>query len=341
MVRDEAAAAAAFREARQGDRRALAQLLSAVERGGPAAQAVGRLVAPHVGNAYTVGVTGTPGSGKSTLVDRLVTLLRDRNLSTAVLAVDPSSHRTGGALLGDRIRMEKHAADPEVFIRSMASRGALGGLACATPEAIRLLDAVGREWILVETVGVGQTEIDVAAAADTTVLVLAPGAGDGVQAEKAGVLEIADVVAVNKADRPGADVMCGQLVDAYAGRPHCDWSVPVVPTVAASGLVAPLWEAIERHRAHQMAGDGLTSRRRQRSASEVRRLVVALLGARLDAADDAVADAARRVTAGDSDVFTEATRLIRGASTPNLARGEPRRMIVTQRLQVRDEPARR
>ena len=192
-----------FDTARNGDRAALARLLSLIERGGDDARVVGRLAAPGAGDAYTVGLTGAPGSGKSTLTSALVGHLRADGEEVAVLAVDPSSPFTGGAILGDRVRMQDHATDPGVFIRSMATRGHLGGLALATPEAIRLLDATGHRLILIETVGVGQVEVEVAGKADTTVVVVNPGWGDSVQANKAGLMEVADVFVINKADRAG------------------------------------------------------------------------------------------------------------------------------------------
>ncbi|HMF04984.1 MAG TPA: methylmalonyl Co-A mutase-associated GTPase MeaB, partial [Acidimicrobiia bacterium] len=191
--------------ARQGDRAAIAKLISLVEAGGDAAtDAVGRLYL-STGDAYTVGVTGAPGSGKSTLTDKLIGLLRASGTEVGVLAIDPSSPFTGGAILGDRVRMQDHATDEGVFIRSMATRGHLGGLSLATPQAVRVLDAAGKPWIIIETVGVGQVEVEVAGAADTTVVVVNPRWGDGVQANKAGLLEIADVLVVNKADRDGTD----------------------------------------------------------------------------------------------------------------------------------------
>ncbi|HEY2428570.1 MAG TPA: methylmalonyl Co-A mutase-associated GTPase MeaB, partial [Acidimicrobiales bacterium] len=188
----------------EGDRGSLARLISLVERGGPQARAVGRLTYPKGGRAYSVGITGAPGSGKSTLTDRLIAEARGQGGQVGVLAVDPSSPFSGGAILGDRVRMQDHAVDPGVFIRSMATRGHMGGLALAVPEAIRVLDAAGLPMVLVETVGVGQVELDVAGATDTTVVVVNPGWGDAVQANKAGLLEIADVLVINKADRPGA-----------------------------------------------------------------------------------------------------------------------------------------
>ncbi|MFP5377129.1 MAG: methylmalonyl Co-A mutase-associated GTPase MeaB, partial [Acidimicrobiia bacterium] len=196
--------AALLADAVGGSRRALARLITLVEHGGDEARAVGRLTYRRGGAAYTIGVTGAPGAGKSTLTDRLVAHARSLGRQVAVLAVDPSSPFSGGAILGDRVRMQGHAGDPGVFIRSMATRGHLGGLALATPEAVRVLDACGFPLVLVETVGVGQVEVEVAGRADTTVVVVNPGWGDAVQANKAGLLEVADVLVVNKADRPGA-----------------------------------------------------------------------------------------------------------------------------------------
>ena len=194
-----------FGAACDGDRAALARLLSLIERGGEEGREVSRLAHPRSGNGYLVGVTGAPGAGKSTLTSGVITHLREQGDEVAVLAIDPSSPFTGGAILGDRVRMQDHATDPGVFIRSMATRGHLGGLSLATPEAARLLDAIGRPWTLIETVGVGQVEVEIAGKADTTVVVVNPGWGDSVQANKAGLMEIADVFVINKADRKGVD----------------------------------------------------------------------------------------------------------------------------------------
>src|SRR3954470_4231882 len=226
-----------FGAACDGDRAALARLLSLIERGGDEAREVARLAHPRSGNAYLVGLTGAPGSGKSTLTSATIAHLRGQQTEVAVLAIDPSSPFTGGAILGDRVRMQDHATDPGVFIRSMATRGHLGGLSLATPEAARLLDAVGRPWVLIETVGVGQVEIEVAGAADTTMVVVNPGWGDAVQAAKAGLLEIADLFVVNKADRPGAseaqrDLEHVLMLSADAGE---RWTPPIVATVATDG----------------------------------------------------------------------------------------------------------
>ncbi|MDG1785079.1 MAG: methylmalonyl Co-A mutase-associated GTPase MeaB, partial [Ilumatobacter sp.] len=203
MARQRKPASELFVDALEGDRGALARLLSLIERGDDEAREVGRLAYSRSGDGYTVGLTGAPGAGKSTLTSAIIGHLRSLELEVAVLAIDPSSPFTGGAILGDRVRMQDHATDPGVFIRSMATRGHLGGLSLATPEAVRLLDAIGRHWIVVETVGVGQVEVEVAGKADTTVVVVNPGWGDSVQANKAGLMEIADIFVINKADRKG------------------------------------------------------------------------------------------------------------------------------------------
>ena len=231
-----------------------------------------RVTFPRSGRAWVVGVTGAPGVGKSTLVDRLVTHLRANRERVAVVAVDPSSPFSGGAILGDRVRMQDHAADPGVFVRSMATRGQLGGLAQATLGAVRVLDAAGWPWILVETVGTGQVEIDIASAADTTLVVLTAGWGDAVQTDKAGVLEVADVFVVNKADRPGADETVRDLELALDLSPAA-WRPPVVRASAASGEgVDGVWAAVIRHRRHLDDEGRLEIRRRARLVAEVRRL---------------------------------------------------------------------
>lgn len=262
-------------DAAGGNRRALARLISLVEHGGDAARAVGRLTYRLGGSAYAVGLTGAPGAGKSTLTDRLVGHVRSLDHEVAVLAVDPSSPFSGGAILGDRVRMQGHAGDPGVFIRSMATRGHLGGLALATPEAIRVLDACGFPLVLVETVGVGQVEVEVAAWADTTVVVVNPGWGDAVQANKAGLLEVADLLVVNKADRPGAAeaerdlrTMLDMNLDPGPWRP------PVVRVVATTGEGVPeLWDAVQAHRAFLSDSGLLAERRARRLDDEVRAIV--------------------------------------------------------------------
>ncbi len=239
---------------RAGDRTATARLISLVERGGDAARQVARLTFAHGGDAYTVGITGAPGAGKSTLTDRLIAEQRQRGEPIAVLAVDPSSPFSGGALLGDRVRMQDHTLDEGVFIRSMASRGHLGGLALATPDAIGVLAAAGMGLVLVETVGVGQVEIEVAGATDTTVVVVNPGWGDAIQANKAGLLEVADVFVVNKADRPGAEETRRDLehmLDLGLGRAPDAWRPPILAVVATTGEGVPeVWAAMAQHRRH-------------------------------------------------------------------------------------------
>ena len=255
-------------------------MLSLIERGGDGAREIGRLAAPRSGAAYTVGITGAPGSGKSTLTSAIIAQLRGRDEPVAVLAVDPSSPFTGGAILGDRVRMQDHATDPGVFIRSMATRGHLGGLSLATPEAIRLLDALGHRWILVETVGVGQVEVEVAGKADTTVVVVNPGWGDAVQANKAGLMEVADVFVINKADRAGVQEtrrdleQMLELSSETGERPDDGWRVPILPTVSTtSDGVAELWEAVLRHRDDAAASGELERRRRFRLGEELREIV--------------------------------------------------------------------
>lgn len=272
-----------FEAARTGDRAALARLLSLIERGDDDAREVGRLAHRASGSGYTVGLTGAPGSGKSTLTSALITHLRAAGLELAVLAVDPSSPFTGGAILGDRVRMQDHATDPGVFIRSMATRGHLGGLSLATPGAVRLLDAVGRRWILVETVGVGQVEVEVAGKADTTVVVVNPGWGDSVQANKAGLMEIADVFVVNKADRRGVDETTRDLMQMLdlSNLAAEAWRPPIVPTVATGGQgVDDLWDAVLAHREFVGNSGELAERRSFRLREELREIVSRRLGRR-------------------------------------------------------------
>ena len=267
---------ALFDAARTGDRAALARLLSLIERGGDEAREIGRLSYPLGGSAYTVGLTGAPGAGKSTLTSATVSHMRSLGLEVAVLAVDPTSPFTGGAILGDRVRMQDHATDPGVFIRSMATRGHLGGLSLAAPEAVRLLDALGRRWVLVETVGVGQVEVEIAGKADTTVVVVNPGWGDSVQANKAGLMEIADVFVINKSDRKGADDTrrdLEQMLDLSEIPPGA-WRPPIVATVATEGRgVSDLWDRINEHRDFITASGELDRRRRFRLREELREIV--------------------------------------------------------------------
>ena len=311
-----------FAAASDGDRSATARLLSLIERGGEGARDVGRLAAPRAGAAYTVGITGAPGSGKSTLTSALIAHLRAHDEEVAVLAVDPSSPFSGGAILGDRVRMQDHATDPGVFIRSMATRGHLGGLALATPEAIRLLDALGHRWILVETVGVGQVEVEVAGKADTTVVVVNPGWGDAVQANKAGLMEVADLFVINKADRPGVretrrdlEQML-ELTGETSERPDDGWRVPILATVGTTGDgVTEVWAAVMAHRSHADASGELDRRRQFRLGEELREIVARRLEQRArevctDARWDEIVD---RVGAGDVDPWSAADEMLKGA----------------------------
>jgi LAO/AO transport system kinase len=296
--------------ARAGDRIALARLLSLIERGGAEAAEIGRLVYHEGGSAYTVGLTGAPGSGKTTLTSALVAELRRDQVLVAVLAVDPSSPFSGGAILGDRVRMDRHVLDDGVFIRSMATRGHLGGLALATPQAVRLLDAVGYPWVLVETVGVGQVEVEVAGAADTTVVVVNPGWGDAIQANKAGLMEIADVFVINKADRPGADDTRRDLEQMLDLGGHRSWRAPVVATVATEGDgAAQVWDAVRDHRAFLERDGALAERRSVRLRAEVDQIVVELLRARAGGIDGR-GEVYQAVIELQLDPWTAATSLI-------------------------------
>ena len=276
MSRRNLSPAELFDAARAGDRAALARVLSLLERGDTVAREVGRLAYKHSGNGYTVGITGAPGAGKSTLTSAVIKHLRKMEMEIAVLAIDPSSPFTGGAILGDRVRMQDHATDPGVFIRSMATRGHLGGLSLSTPEAIRMLDAVGREWILVETVGVGQVEVEIAGKADTTVVVLNPGWGDSVQANKAGLMEIADIFVINKADRKGVEETrrdVEQMLE-LTDMEHDAWRPPIIATVGNTGEGVPaLWDAVVEHRAAIEASGELKKRRDFRLREELREIV--------------------------------------------------------------------
>lgn len=267
-----------------GDPRAIARAISMVEDGAEGLAELSAGLFPRTGHAWTIGLTGSPGVGKSTLAGELVRAARERDRSVAVLAIDPTSPFTGGALLGDRLRMQAHATDPGVFIRSMATRGHLGGMALAAPEAVRILDAAGRDLVIVETVGVGQAEVEVAAATDTTLVVLAPGWGDHVQVAKAGILEVADVFVVNKADREGADAAVRDLNQMIRMGPELAWRPPVVrSTAAAAEGIDEVWEAIEAHRTHLQGSGVLDRSRRTRLIDEVESLAAARLRGRVRA----------------------------------------------------------
>jgi LAO/AO transport system kinase len=269
-----------FASALGGDRASLARLLSIIERGGDDSREIGRLSYPLIGDGYSVGITGAPGAGKSTLTSALIGHLRGagRNgvTNVAVLAIDPSSPFTGGAILGDRVRMQDHATDEGVFIRSMATRGHLGGLSLATSEAMRLLDAMKYPWILVETVGVGQVEVEIAGKADSTIVVVNPGWGDAVQANKAGLMEIADVFVINKADRKGVEETRRDLEQMLELSDLTDggWRPPIIATVATTGDgVEKLWTEVLRHRSHMESNGDLVTRRSNRVRQEIRTII--------------------------------------------------------------------
>jgi LAO/AO transport system kinase len=265
-----------------GDRLALARLITHVENRTAAVPSIMKAVYPHAQRGYVVGVTGPPGAGKSTVVDRLTAHLRGGGATVGIVAVDPSSPFTGGAVLGDRIRMQAHALDAGVFIRSMATRGSVGGVGRSTGEVIKLLTAFGHDWVLVETVGVGQTELDIMKLADTTVVVLVPESGDAIQTMKAGLMEAADVFVVNKADRAGAPALMAEL--KFAAHLHyasattpkdVDWEIPVLACQAQADVgVAELLAEIRRHRAALEAGGALDARRRRRRRAEAEALLV-------------------------------------------------------------------
>jgi LAO/AO transport system kinase len=255
---------------REGDRRALARAISLVEDGDPLAYGVVADLYPQTGSAYSVGVTGPPGVGKSSLVSALIRLVRERDVSVGVVSVDPSSPFTHGALLGDRIRLSDHFLDPEVFIRSMGTRGHLGGLAEAALQALLVLDAAGKDIVFLETVGAGQSEVEVIGIVDTVLLVLMPGSGDAVQALKAGIMEIPDVIAINKMDHPAAKTMLNEVRSILGLDRSRDWSPPIVLTEAVRGEHVPeLWAKVEEHRAFLEQSGQLEERRRANLAREV------------------------------------------------------------------------
>jgi LAO/AO transport system kinase len=292
---------------------AAGRIISVFENDGAAAAALFGALFPHTGKAHVVGITGPPGSGKSTLVSAMIRILRQRGQRVGVVAVDPSSPFTGGAILGDRVRMQEHGVDPQVFVRSMATRGSLGGLAPAAGEAIAVLDAWGAQTVLLETVGTGQAEVDVVSVSDTVVVVTTPGLGDGVQSIKAGIMEIGDVFVVNKADRPDADRAVQELKVALGLAPIFGWVPPVLTTVATTGEgAAAVLDAVAAHREHQASTGGLAQRRHSRWKREIVRAAEQQLRAAMleGGAGPAIDALAQQVAAGTLDPRSAATRLL-------------------------------
>ncbi len=304
-------------QAREGSPRAVARLISLVEDASPALREVMALLAPHAGHARVIGLTGSPGVGKSTSTSALVSAYRRRGMTVGVLAVDPSSPFTGGAILGDRVRMQDHATDPGVYIRSMSSRGHLGGLAAATPQAVRVLEGAGCDVVLVETVGVGQAEVEVASLADTTLVLLAPGMGDAIQAVKAGILEIADIFVVNKADRDGADSTYRDIqgMIGLAERRAGEWRPQVIRAVAVRGEgLDDVVAAIDKHRRWMDDHGELQARRERRAAAEVEAIALGTLRGRIGSlrGGTALSALAARVAAGKLDPYAAADDLLKG-----------------------------
>ena len=295
-----------------GQRRAAARLISVVENGGPRAEAILHDLYPRLTGAPRLGVTGPPGVGKSTLVDSLVRYYRQRDQRVGVVAVDPTSPFTGGAVLGDRVRMGDLTTDPGVFIRSMATRGSLGGLARTTKEVVDVLEAFGQQMLIVETVGVGQTEMEVAQATDAVVVVLSPESGDAIQAMKAGLMEVADILVVNKADRPGAGQMVRTLEADLAMRPQTNWTPPVLVTVASRGEgIAELCDAVDSHREYLETSGDLVARRRRRAHTEITAILRDRLWQRAaDRLTDDIPAWADRVADGQETPYTAARTLL-------------------------------
>jgi len=304
-----------------GDRLALARLITRVENRASDVPEIMRAIHARTGRAYVLGITGPPGAGKSTLVDRVTSRLRAQGLAVGVIAVDPSSPFTGGAVLGDRIRMQTHTLDPDVFIRSMATRGSLGGLARATGDVIKLMDAFGFPWIIIETVGVGQTELDIIRQVDTTVVALVPESGDSIQAMKAGLMEVADVFVVNKADRDGAHALMAELrfsvhlhYTSGGGPKDVDWEVPILAAQAANDVgIDELVAQVQRHRAALEQAGALETRRQARRRAELEALLVEEFTAQVTArvqTDPALGATIDAVTAGRLDPYSAVAQIL-------------------------------
>ena len=298
-------------QALEGRRLAVARLISLVEDGGAELARVMEELYPHTGNAYSIGITGAPGAGKSTLTEKLVGRARQAGNKVGVLAIDPSSPFSGGALLGDRVRMQSHALDPDVFIRSMATRGHLGGISLATPEAMRVLEASGKDIVMIETVGVGQSEVEITDACDTTLVVVTPGWGDAVQAAKAGLMEIADVFVVNKADRAGTRDTVREIKQML-DMSDAEIKPEIVETIATKGEgIEELWAAIEKHRALQEEKGLLENRRRRRIEREIKEIVAERYRSRIDIETGSMLqDLTEKVVAREIDPYEAADRLI-------------------------------
>lgn len=318
-----------MKRAREGDARSVARLISLVEDASPLLREAMAALLPYGGHATVVGLTGAPGVGKSTTTNALVTALRLADKRVGVLAVDPSSPFSGGALLGDRVRMQDHALDPKVYIRSMASRGHLGGLSWSTPQALRVLDAAGCDVVLVETVGVGQSEVEVAGMADTTVVLLAPGMGDAIQAAKAGILEVGDVYAVNKADRAGADSAVRELrhmLTLGERREPGAWRPPIIKMVASRGEgLDELVDELDKHRSWLAETGELQRRRHRRAADEIESIALTALRGRMGdpRSGPALDELADRVVAAQLDPYAAADALVAGLTETSTATSPP------------------